>query len=163
MRSSNYYVYSEPDENDPVTMCLPLQGQRASPMAVGDISIMPKVDSASYTVIAVYDMESGSFHLSQSVLGGGSMVYMNHDTYTLPATHTTTCGEPYTDGIYTVVEYNNTVNTQFTRSVSKITASTSRRLVLFRLPEQPSFPWTNMTAPAGISTKTVNSYKNLYG
>jgi uncharacterized secreted protein with C-terminal beta-propeller domain len=159
---SNYYVYSEPDENDPGTYvpCL-YRDSAASPMAVGDISIMPKVDSASYTVIAVYDMESGTISLSQSVLGGGSMVYMNHDNlYVAGYTYDDGAGEPYTDGIYTVVEYNNTVNTQFTRFSIKDNG--------LYLAAAGSIPGSlnnqfSMDEYDGhlrvVSTKTVNSYK----
>jgi inhibitor of cysteine peptidase len=70
------------------------------------ISIMPYSNSTGYTVICAYDLPSAALSLSQSILGGGSTVYMNEKTlYLANSTSSQTVSAPYTDSVYTVLDY----------------------------------------------------------
>ena len=114
---SNYYVYNETDESDPGTFVPRLYSDGKSvAVPAGSICIMPRVESTSYTVISVYDLDSASMTANQSMLGGGSTVYMNHDNlFVADSKYQIDEGEPYTDGIYTVVSYDCYYMTDITR------------------------------------------------
>ncbi len=114
---SNYYVYSETDENDPGTYVPRLYTDgKAVAVPAGSICIMPRLDSTSYTVISVYDLEGASMTANQSVLGGGSTVYMNHDNlFVANSKYQTDADEPYQESIYTVVAYDSYYTTEITR------------------------------------------------
>ena len=76
---------------------------------------MPYIDATSYTVVCAYDLERAALSASQSVLGGGSTVYMNAGTlYISESTSRLTSGEPYTDSVYTVIDYTRTDVTNIT-------------------------------------------------
>ena len=113
---SNHYIY-DAVENDPGSFVPSLyRGGVATPIAAADICIMPIVQRASYTVVTVYDMADAAITASESMLGGGSTVYMSHDSlYVADTVWTTQESEPYTDGIYTVVSYESGSETNITR------------------------------------------------
>jgi inhibitor of cysteine peptidase len=112
---SNHYVY-DPREGDNETFIPRLyEGKDAKLVAPGDISIMPVVNTTAYTVICAYDLESGKITANQTVLGGGSNVYMNRETLFLANSITDqTASAPYTDSVYTVIDYTTTSVTDIT-------------------------------------------------
>lgn len=112
---STYYVYNA-DENNDGTYIPKLYDNGASRLVAPDcIAIMPYFSSTSYTVICTYDLSTASLGKSQSILGGGNTVYMNKDTlFIASSTNDQTESAPYTDSVYTVVDYTMTSVTDIT-------------------------------------------------
>ncbi len=103
---STYYVYSPSEENDGSYIPYVYRDGAAELVKAGDIAIMPYFDSTSYTVICAYDLNGAALSATQSILGGGSTVYMNAGTlYIAESTSRQTTGTPYTDSVYTVIDY----------------------------------------------------------
>lgn len=114
---TTYYVYDEPDENDPGTFvpCVYRDG-KAKLVSATDICIMPNISSTSYTIISVFDIETGYMSSNETVLGGGSTVYMNSENLFLARyIYDNGESEPYTSGIYTVTDYNDKSRTELMR------------------------------------------------
>ena len=103
---SNYHVY-DVTEGDPETFVPSLYRDGVSTLVAEDcIGIIPNITSTAYTVISAYNLPTGTLTANQTVLGGGSTVYMNFDSlYVANATYTETESAPYTDSVYTVVDY----------------------------------------------------------
>lgn len=112
---SNHHVYN-PREGENETFIPRLyEDKTAKLVAPGDISIMPVVNSTTYTVVCAYDLESGKISANQTVLGGGSNVYMNRDTLFLANSITDqTASAPYSDSVYTVIDYTTSSVTDIT-------------------------------------------------
>ncbi len=112
---SNHYVY-DPKEGENETFIPRLyEGKDAKLVAPGAISIMPVVNTTAYTVICAYDLEGGKISANQTVLGGGSNVYMNRNTLYLANSITDqTASAPYTDSVYTVIDYTTSSVTDIT-------------------------------------------------
>ncbi|UOO38548.1 beta-propeller domain-containing protein [Oscillospiraceae bacterium CM] len=112
---STYYVYTM-DQNDPSTYVPRLYTDgKASLVEAGRISIMPIINSAAYTVLCAYNLDSGARDANESVMGGGSVVYMNKETlYLTCSTTEQTAGDPYTDSVYTVIDYQSESKTAIT-------------------------------------------------
>ena len=112
---STYYVYSPSEENDGTYIPRVYANGTSELIKAGDIAIMPYFDSTSYTVICAYDLNSTALSASQSLLGGGSTVYMNADTlYIAASTSRQTTGTPYNKSVYTVTDYTRTNVTDIT-------------------------------------------------
>jgi uncharacterized secreted protein with C-terminal beta-propeller domain len=112
---STYYVYNT-DENNEGTYIPRLYDNGAAKLVAPDcISIMPYFSSTAYTVVCTYDLNTASLGLNQSILGGGSTVYMNKDTlFIASSTSDQTESTPYTDSVYTVIDYTMTTVTDIT-------------------------------------------------
>lgn len=84
---TNHYLSGDPVEGEPETFvpCL-YRGEERRPVPAGDIFVMPETSSTVYTVAAGYDMTTGESISTQSVLGGGSTVYMDGDTLYIAGT-----------------------------------------------------------------------------
>ncbi|MBQ3405550.1 MAG: beta-propeller domain-containing protein, partial [Oscillospiraceae bacterium] len=114
---SNYYVSGEIDKDEPVTF-VPRNYEDDKIAAVDCASILlpGEIKDTSYTVINSYDLSSESLADSLSVLGGGSTVYMNYDNlYIASMSNKQETSEPYTDGIYSVVDYSYSSTTDIMR------------------------------------------------
>lgn len=113
---STYSVY-EPDEDDPDTFVPALYRDGSRELISADsIVIPPGISSASYTVICVYDLTEGALSESQTVLGGGSTVYVNRDNlYLASSVYATAESEPYTQDNYTVIDYTSEAETDILR------------------------------------------------
>ena len=103
---STYYVYN-PVENDDGTYIPRLyNGSAAKLVSPGRIAIMPYFNSTAYTVICAYDINTATCTENQSILGGGTTVYMNKDTlFVASSTNDQSESAPYTDSVYTVIDY----------------------------------------------------------
>jgi inhibitor of cysteine peptidase len=114
---SNYYVYDEMDEDKPETFVPALYRDGAADLVSADcIAILPEISSTSYTVVSVCDLEQGTIGANQTLLGGGSTVYMNHDNlYIARSMYDDGASEPYRKGVYTVVDYRSQSNTEISR------------------------------------------------
>lgn len=120
---SNYYVYGDISEDKPETFIPRLYaGGKASLMPAGCIGLLPAPDmrSEGFTVVAAYDLKTGETVSAQTLLGGGSTVYMSPDSiYVAGSLYDEGASEPYNVSVYTVVDYKNTVNTGITRLSAK--------------------------------------------
>jgi uncharacterized secreted protein with C-terminal beta-propeller domain len=112
---STYYVYSPSEGSDDTFIPSVYMNGASSLIAAGDIAIMPYFDSTSYTVVCAYDLAGGALSASQSILGGGSTIYMNADTlFIAESSSRQTTGTPYTHSVYTVTDYTRTDVTNIT-------------------------------------------------
>lgn len=113
---SAYYVY-DINEDDPGTFIPSLYQDGVSTLISEDcIGIMPYYDSTAYTILSAYDIPTGTLNANQTVLGGGSTVYMNHENiYVAVSTYDETASAPYTDSVYTVIDYTGTNKTAISR------------------------------------------------
>ena len=113
---SNYYVYNA-DKDDNTTYVPRLYtGSDERIMSPDSIAIMPIVSSTAYTVVCSYDLEKAALNDSMSVLGGGSTVYMNQNAlYVANSISKQTAGAPYTDSVYSVIDYTSTNMTDIVR------------------------------------------------
>lgn len=112
---SNHYVYNM-NEDDSNTYIPKLYANgEAKLVSVDQIAIMPYFNSTTYTIVCAYDLAAASLTSNQSILGGGSAVYMNKDTlYIAGSTNDQKAGTPYTDSVYTVIDYTTTSVTDIT-------------------------------------------------
>ena len=113
---SSYYVYSF-DENDPVSYIPRLYfNGTASMIDAGAICIAPNLESTSYALVCSYDLSSGTQTGVQTVLGGGSEVYMSHDSiYLANSRYVESRSEPRMESVYTVVDYSYDLQTELYR------------------------------------------------
>ena len=101
---SNYWVWDY-DEDEPITFVPRLyENGEARAMEADSIAICG-TGSTRYAVAGCYDLASG-LTASQSLLGGGSTVYMNGENlYVLGSTWREEELRSYTESVYTVTEY----------------------------------------------------------
>ena len=112
---STYYVYNASEGYDDTYIPSVYHDGTAELIRAGDIAIMPYFDSTSYTVVGAYDLNGAVLSATQSVLGGGSTVYMNAETlYIAASTSRQTASDPYKDSVYTVIDYTSTNVTNIT-------------------------------------------------
>lgn len=112
---SNYYVYTSVEGSDETYIPRLYANGDAKLVAPECISIMPWFNSQSYTVICAYDLTTAALSLNESILGGGSTVYMNENTlFIASSTNEQTQSDPYTDSVYTVIDYTMTNVTDIT-------------------------------------------------
>lgn len=114
---SSYTVWSEPDENKPETYVPSFYRDGESSLAdCKCITIAPEGESASYVVISSYDIASGSRLSQRSILGAGSLLYMNENSLYLasPRFEETYSNERKED-VYTVSDYTSRMYTDITR------------------------------------------------
>ena len=103
---TTYYVYDAREDNDGSYIPSVYANGTPSLMKAGDIAIMPYIDTTSHTVLCAYNLDDAALSASQSILSGGSTVYMNADTlYIAESTSRQTAGTPYTQSVYTVTDY----------------------------------------------------------
>jgi uncharacterized secreted protein with C-terminal beta-propeller domain len=112
---SSHYVYDVKEgQNETFIPSLYVDGT-AKLVAPDTISIMPFVNTTAYTIVCAYDLENAAIGDSQTVLGGGSNVYMNAETlFIANSTTSQTAGTPYADSVYTVIDYTTTNVTDIT-------------------------------------------------
>lgn len=112
---SNHYVYNI-KQDDSRTYVPSIYANGASQLIGADcISIMPFINSTGYTVICGYDLNNAALSGTQSLLGGGTTVYMNKDTlYIANSTTDQKAGTPYADSVYTVIDYTSVSVTDIT-------------------------------------------------
>ncbi|MDO4481561.1 MAG: beta-propeller domain-containing protein [Bacillota bacterium] len=106
--TTSYYVYEKAEKDEPETYvpCIYEDG-RKSTVEAGSIAIIPERESNSYTVITVYDMETGRVMSSRSVLGAGDSIYMSGDNlYVLRGKTEEIESEPYEEDRYKAVDVN---------------------------------------------------------
>jgi uncharacterized secreted protein with C-terminal beta-propeller domain len=114
---SRYWIYSGVDEDEPGTF-VPLlrSGDDTTVMSVGDIRIMPTVESASYAVVTSLDVTNAERIDQKSVLGNAETVYMSHGNLYLGSTiYASETKEPYQDSVYMVEEHIERQTTQLIR------------------------------------------------
>ena len=104
--ATSYYVW-DTDENDHETFvpCLYTDGERKS-VDCGTIGILPGGSSTTYTVLTSYDVAAAGVITTQSILGGGSMVYMNTENlYLANNEYTDTVTSETEESPYTVYNH----------------------------------------------------------
>lgn len=113
---SAYYVY-DMNEDDPGTFIPSLYRDGVSTLISEDcIGIMPYYNSTAYTILSAFDIPTGKLNANQTILGGGSTVYMNHENiYVAVSTYDETASAPYTDSVYKVIDYTGTNKTAISR------------------------------------------------
>lgn len=112
---SNHYVYNiKQDDASSYVPNLYINGA-SKPVDAGCISIMPFINSTAYTVVCAYDLTNAVLKETQSLLGGGTTVYMNKDTlYIANSTTDQKAGTPYAESVYTVIDYTSVSVTDIT-------------------------------------------------
>jgi len=112
---STYSVYNF-SEDDPETYipALYVDGVRAL-IAPSCIAIMPYVNYSSYTIVSAIDIQSGTIAANQTLLGGGSTIYMSWQNLYITDGSYKTEENTRNDGNFTVVEYTNYSSTNITR------------------------------------------------
>lgn len=106
--TTSYYVYGKAEKGEPETYvpCIYEDG-RKSTVEAGSIAVIPDRESNSYTVITVYDMETGRVMSSRSVLGAGDNIYMSGENlYVMRGKTEEIKSEPYEEDRYKVVDVN---------------------------------------------------------
>lgn len=112
---STYYIYSAEEGNDGTYIPRLYDGGTSKLVSPGCIAIMPYFSSTAYTVICAYDLMGAALAENQSILGGGTTVYMNKDTlFIAGSANDQVESAPYTDSVYTVIEYTMTSVTDIT-------------------------------------------------
>ena len=82
----------------------------------GCIVCPQRINESCYTVITKYSAENGEAELNKTVLGAGSTVYMNTENlYLADEYYFSEESEPYTDSVYTVVDYKSGTRTEIFR------------------------------------------------
>jgi uncharacterized secreted protein with C-terminal beta-propeller domain len=103
---SNYYVYNIKESDSGTFVPRLYAGSGGAAVSFKCIAIMPDLNSAAYTVVCAYDLGKGALTANQSILGGGTTVYMNEDTlYVASTVNKQTAGNEHTESVYTVVDY----------------------------------------------------------
>lgn len=101
------YNVWDPDEKDNKTFvpCLYTDGAK-QPVECGTIGILPGGSSTTYSVLASYDVSAASLINTQSILGGGSMVYMNlENLYLADSQYNDTVTSETEEAPYTVTSH----------------------------------------------------------
>lgn len=113
---SSWGVYNY-DETDPRTYVpQTYKNGEGTLLPADEIAIMPRPADASYAVICVYDLASGTMTDSQTVMGAGDTVYMNDRSLYLAAwSNVDTASDPRTESVYTVVDYTTRSATEICR------------------------------------------------
>jgi len=108
---STYTIFAL-DETNPLTFvpCI-YNGDNKSLISPAHIAIMPYAGSRGYTVISAIDINSGTIEANQSLLGGGTMIYMSENNlyvtgYDNKCYESTTISEKLT--VKTYLYYTNT-------------------------------------------------------
>ncbi len=111
-----YHVYDR-DEGDPGTFIPRLYSDGVgTAMDAKGICILPVVPSTSYTVVSSIDIATGAMTTSNAILGSGDTVYMDEDSlYIASSVSNQSEGAPYTESVYTVVDYVDTTDTSIVR------------------------------------------------
>ncbi|MDR0347669.1 MAG: beta-propeller domain-containing protein, partial [Coriobacteriales bacterium] len=114
---SSYYLPGDAKLEEPGTFVPMLgEGQARECMLVEDIRIMPAVRQPNYTVVTSYDIRTHERLDQKTVLGEASTVYMGYDNlYLASSLYTMEQSEPFTESVYTIVEYTNKYVTQIVR------------------------------------------------
>ena len=113
---TNYGV-STFDKKDPGTFvpCLYAEG-KAEALPAGDVWLCPHPDATRYVVVTAYDLAAGTATDSKSVLGGGDILYMSHNSiYVADSHYRETAGTPRTERVYTVTDYRSEMVTDIVR------------------------------------------------
>jgi uncharacterized secreted protein with C-terminal beta-propeller domain len=115
---SSYYIgiYAT-DENLPETYIPALyENDESALMPCDCIVIPPEHNGYDYSVICVYDLDTMQRSFSDSVLGGGDMIYMTANSLYIAGTrYVDEEQEPYTEDIYTVTKRSGESRTTLTR------------------------------------------------
>lgn len=123
---STYTVWSEPDESKPETFVPSFYRDGESIVAdCKSITIAPEGESASYVVVSSYDVKSGQQLAQRSILGSGSMLYMNdRSLYLASPRFEETYSNERKEDVYTVSDYTSRMYTDITRvNVSDLTVA----------------------------------------
>lgn len=123
---SDYVVWSEPDESKPETFVPSFYRDGESIVAdCKSINIAPEGESASYIVVSSYDVKSGQQLAQRSILGSGSMLYMNdRSLYLASPRFEETYSNERKEDVYTVSDYTSRMYTDITRvNVSDLTVA----------------------------------------
>ena len=113
---STYYVYDfSKDKPETFVPALYTNGTKTL-IAPNCIAIMPTVYSTTYTIVSAVDIPSGTITANQTLLGGGSTVYMSaKNLYIAGNEYKTTVENTTNYGIYSVTKYLSYTITNITR------------------------------------------------
>jgi len=112
---SSHSVYSI-EEDAPETFVPALYTNDEKRLIAPDcIAIMPYINSTTYTVVSTIDVPSGKVSTNQTLLGGGSVVYMSAQNIYITSYEYKSVESTRDYGIYTVVDYLNYTLTNITR------------------------------------------------
>jgi len=79
------------------------------------IAIMPYANFSRFTIVSAIDILSGTITANQTLLGGGSIVYMSWQNLYIADNEYKTVESTYDDGNFTIVDYTNYSSTNITR------------------------------------------------
>ena len=112
---STYYVYSF-EEDEPETFIPALYANDAKTLiAPSCIAIMPYLNSTTYSIVSAIDVMSGATIANQTLLGGGSTVYMSQSNLYIASYEYKSVDSTHDNGTYTIVDYSNYTLTNITR------------------------------------------------
>ena len=113
---TNYWVWNW-NEDEPATYVPALyKDGEMHILPVERIGIAPHCSSTQYVVLCEYDLTSGECTASQSLLGGGSTIYMNAGgIYVMGSRWSDTITDTYTESVYTVEQHVNASETEIWR------------------------------------------------
>lgn len=118
---SNHYIYNSYTSviaaDNPETFVPALYDNgRATPVSPSCIVMMPQVSAASYTVVSAMDIPSGTITANQSLLDGGSLVYMSEENLYIVGYEYERIEEGrHSQGVYTTVDYARYATTNISR------------------------------------------------
>ena len=114
---TEHSVYSEADKDKPETFIPALyRSGKAQLPDSGCIIIMPEINSTSYTIISAFSIDDGSLSSNQTVLGGGSTIYMSHNNIFLAdSRYEENKTTVRVESVYDVVEYTGETVTSLSR------------------------------------------------
>jgi len=117
---STCYVYNF-HEDEPETFVPALYTNDARTLIAPDcIAIMPYVSYAGYTIVSAINVPSGKITANQTILGGGSIVYMSEQNLYIADCEYKTVENSFNYGIFTATDYLSYTITNITRlAISK--------------------------------------------
>ncbi len=93
---TNYYIYSEIEEDDAKTFVPLLTTDEVKPMNIEDIMIMPNPNSSSYLIVTGIDVNDATdFVSSKAILGSSSNIYADVDNLYIAGYSSKTEGNTY--------------------------------------------------------------------
>lgn len=100
-----FYVWDADEDGKDFVPCLYTNGE-AQRVDCGTIGILPGSSSTTYSVLTSYDTSAAGVITTQSILGGGSMLYMNEkNLYLADSAFTDTVTEETEEAPYTVTTH----------------------------------------------------------
>ena len=112
---STYYVYDFSEDKPETFVPAIYTNDTKTLIAPNCIAIMPTVYSTTYTIVSAIDIPSGTITANQTLLGGGSTVYMSANNLYIADNEYKRVENTTDYGVYSVTKYLNYTITNITR------------------------------------------------